>query len=139
MLKKHLLVIGGTLSLLMGVIGMLLPVLPTTPFLLLAAFCYVRGSRRMYLWLMNHRFLGTYIRNYTQYHAVSRNVKIGSLITLWASLSISIAVIGSTVVRLILVAVGIGVSIHLLTLKTMPRDAQEGAPAAPMDLEAEKD
>ena len=57
----------GTLSLAVGIIGIFLPVLPTTPLLLLAAWCYYRGSRRMYHWLMSHPHLGAYIRNFTEW------------------------------------------------------------------------
>lgn len=125
MLTKYLLVAGGTVSLGLGIIGMLLPVLPTTPFLLLAAFCYVRSSKRLYDWLMNHRLLGGYIQNYLKYRAISRNAKIASLAALWLSLSISFAAVHNTAVRLALVLVGIGVTIHLLTLKTLPKEADE--------------
>jgi uncharacterized protein len=125
MLKKHLLIIGGTLSVALGMIGIFVPVLPTTPFLLLSAFCYARGSHRLYQWLMSHRILGTYLQNYLQYHAVSKTVKIVSLIALWVSLLVSIALIGSTAVRLILVLVGIGVSLHLLMLKTLRIETPE--------------
>ena len=125
MLKKRLLIIGGTLSLGLGVVGMFLPVLPTTPFLLLTAYCYLRGSRRLYKWLMNHRLLGGYIQNYIKYRAISRNAKIASLAVLWLSLSISITVLGGTAIRLLLVLVGVGVSIHLLILKTLPKETTE--------------
>ncbi len=124
MLKKHLLAAGGTLSLGLGIAGMFLPVLPTTPFLLLAAYCYLRSSKRLYDRLMSNRLLGGYIRNYLQYRAVSRNAKIASLAALWVSLSVSFAVIGSAAVRLVLVLAGIGVTVHLLTLKTLPVEAE---------------
>ena len=137
MLKKRLLVIGGTLSLGLGVVGMFLPVLPTTPFLLLAAYCYLRGSRRLYDWLMNNRLLGGYIQNYIKYRAVSRSAKIASLIVLWLSLSISIAVIGGTAIRIVLVLVGAGVSIHLLTLKTLPKETSETNASGRKDITAE--
>ena len=137
MLKKRLLVIGGTLSLGLGVVGMFLPVLPTTPFLLLAAYCYLRGSRRLYDWLMNNRLLGGYIQNYIKYRAVSRSAKIASLIVLWLSLSISIAVIGGTAIRIVLVLVGAGVSIHLLTLKTLPKETAETNASGRKDITAE--
>ena len=124
MFKKHLLAAGGTLSLGLGIVGMFLPVLPTTPFLLLAAYCYLRSSKRLYDRLMNHRLLGGYIQNYLKYRAVSRNAKIASLAALWLSLSISFAAVHNTAVRLVLALVGIGVTIHLLTLKTIPKEAE---------------
>lgn len=137
-MKKYLLVIGGTLSLGLGIFGMFLPVLPTTPFLLLAAYCYLRSSQRLYNWLMNHRILGNYLQNYIKYHAISKTAKIASLVTLWVSLSISIAVIDSLAVRLVLVGVGIGVSIHLLMLKTLPKEAQAPGGSSQHNMAAEE-
>ena len=125
MLKKRLLIAGGTLSLGLGIIGMFVPVLPTTPFLLLTAYCYLRSSGRMYDWLMNHRIFGSYLKNYLEYHAISARAKTVSLIGLWASLTASFLLVASPVVRLILVLVGVGVSAHLLTLKTIPKSAPE--------------
>ena len=62
MLNK-LLIVVGTLSLVLGIVGVFVPLLPTTPFLLLAAACYARGSERLYRWLVGHRYLGQYIRD----------------------------------------------------------------------------
>ncbi len=127
MLTKRLLIAGGTLSLGLGILGMFVPVLPTTPFLLLTAYCYLRSSRRMYDWLMNHKVLGNYLKNYLEYHAISARAKTVSLVGLWASLTASFLLVASPVVRVILVLVGVGVSIHLLTLKTLPKSVQETA------------
>lgn len=137
MLKKHLLIVGGTLSLGLGIVGMLLPILPTTPFLLLTAWCYLRGSDRLYQWLMNHRVLGNYLKNYLKYHAITKSAKIALLAALWASLSISVAIIDGTIIRLILALVGIGVSIHLLTLKTLPKATQESSDRKQKNLTAD--
>jgi len=63
-MHKHLLVIGGSISLGLGILGIFFPVLPTTPFLLLAAFCYGRGSTRFYHWLVDRSWVGGYIRDY---------------------------------------------------------------------------
>lgn len=125
LLKKRLLIAGGTLSLVLGIIGMFVPVLPTTPFLLLTAYCYLRSSARLYGWLMNHRILGNYLKNYLEHRAISARAKAVSLVGLWASLTASFILVASPVVRLILLAVGIGVSAHLLTLKTLPKTVPE--------------
>lgn len=99
-----------------------MPVLPTTPLLLLASFCYIRSSNRMYNWLINHKILGAYIHNYVTHRAVKRSIKIGALIFLWLTLAISILIISNLHIRLFLFIVGVGVSIHLLTLKTLKED-----------------
>ena len=117
-LKKYLLIFAGSISLALGIIGVLLPVLPTTPFLLLSSFCYIRSSNRLYNWLINHKIFGSYIYNYLTYRAVKKSVKIGALIFLWFSLLISILIVSNLHLRIFLVAVGVSVSIHLLTLKT---------------------
>jgi len=118
-LKKHLLIFAGSLALVLGIIGIVLPVLPTTPFLLLASFCYMRSSKRLYDWLMNHRILGPYLYDYIMYRGVRRKARAAALFMLWLTLSISITLSDALHIRLFLVIVGISVSIHLFTLKTI--------------------
>ena len=118
-IRKYLLIFLGTLSLGLGIIGVFLPVLPTTPFLLLASFCYVRSSKRMYNWLINHRIFGSYIYCYLEYRAVPRKTKIGALIFLWTTLLVSATLVPSIQIKIFLMVVGIAVSLHLLTLKTL--------------------
>ena len=65
-LKKYLWILGGTVCVALGILGIFLPILPTTPFLLLAAYCYTRGSARLYNRLLNRSWLGGYIRNYRE-------------------------------------------------------------------------
>lgn len=121
-IKKCLLICAGTLSLALGIIGAFMPVLPTTPFLLLTAYCYMRSSNRLYNWLINHRVFGTYIYNYITYGAVTRSTKIGTLFFLWVTLLASIILTANLHLAIFLLAVGIGVSIHLFCLKTMNPD-----------------
>lgn len=118
-IKKLLLIAAGSLSVVLGAVGLAIPVLPTTPFLLLACFCFVRSSESLYQWLIHHKVFGKYIYNYVTYKAVTKKAKISALILLWASLSISIFVVNNLHVRLLLLAVGIGVTVHLLYLKTI--------------------
>ena len=118
-IKKYVLLAAGSIALALGVIGIFIPVLPTTPFLLISAYCYLRSSKRMYNWLIHHRVLGIYIYNYLEYRAVPRNTKIGALVFLWLTLTISMLLISNWHVRPILLIVGICVSIHLFTLKTL--------------------
>lgn len=118
-IKKCLLIIIGTISLVLGITGLLLPVLPTTPFLLLSSFCYLRSSQRLYRWLMSRKVFGSYIYNYLTHKAVPRNTKVFSIIFLWITLIISMILIRHWYVRAFLVLVGIGVSIHMAMLKTI--------------------
>lgn len=117
--KKYLYIALGSLAVGLGVVGIAIPVLPTTPFLLIALFFYLHSSKRLYDWLMHHRLFGTYLYNYITYRAVPRKTKIGAMIILWAGLTTSILLVDLLYVRLILVAVGIAVSAHILLLKTL--------------------
>jgi hypothetical protein len=105
----------------MGVLGVFVPLLPATPFLLLAAACFVRSSDKLHSSLMSHRLLGPYIRNYRDHRAISRSALASTLAVLWATLAVSAFLTPSTpLVRLILLGVGIGVTVHLLHLKRRP-------------------
>lgn len=117
--KKYLLISLGTLALALGVIGIFLPIMPTTPFLLLAAFCYLRSSHDLYQWLISRKVIGAYIYHYITYRAIPKKTKTFSLIFLWGTLSVSMLLLDIWYVRLILLGVGIGVSLHILSLKTL--------------------
>ncbi|WP_027630585.1 YbaN family protein [Ruminiclostridium cellobioparum] len=118
-IKKYILAGLGSIALALGIIGIFVPVLPTTPFLLLASFCYVRSSKRLHGWLMNHRVFGRYLENYITHRAVKRSVKIYALVCLWISMSVSIFVVKSIHLTVLLLLIGLGISIHLLKLKTI--------------------
>lgn len=115
---RYLYIILGVIFLSLGVIGVFLPILPTTPFLLLTSFCFLRSSKRLYNWLINHRIFGVFIYNYLTYKSATKNTKIGTIIFLWASLFISSLFISQLAIKLVLLAVGIGVTIHICTLRT---------------------
>ena len=119
LVKKCLYIILGSVSLAFGIIGVFVPVLPTTPFLLLASFCYLRSSKRMYNWLINNKIFGEYIYSYLTYKAIAKKTKGRTVVFLWVTLTISMLIVSSLHVRLLLVAVGVCVTIHLMTLKTL--------------------
>ncbi len=125
-IKKVVLIGSGTLALILAAAGLFIPLLPTTPFLLLCAFCYLRSSKRLYHWLTRHRIFGKYIDHYMMHRALPRGVKAGMLICLWLSLTISILLIYSLPVRILLLVVGLGVSIHLLSIRTSKREQKGG-------------
>ncbi|UCD10046.1 MAG: YbaN family protein [Dehalococcoidales bacterium] len=117
--KNHLLIIAGTLFVILGFLGIFLPVLPTTPFLLLAAACYFRSSDRFYRWLMNNRILGTYISNYLEGRGMSMRSKVITLLLLWLTIGLTIILgIQNIIIRIILVIIAVGVTIHIGRLKT---------------------
>lgn len=108
----------GTVSLGLGVLGIFLPLLPTTPFLLLAAFCYVRGSPRMHHWLLSHRMLGPYIRDFQSGRGIPLRTKIIALTLMWLSLAWSAWVMPIPWARWLLLIPGIGVTIYLVRTPT---------------------
>ncbi|MDD3751235.1 MAG: YbaN family protein [Tissierellia bacterium] len=122
-IKTYLLVIIGTISLILGTIGIIIPILPTTPFILLASFCYIRSSNRLYYWLINHKLFGKYIYDYLVHKSVKKSAKITAITLLWLSLGITIYLINSYI-SFILIFIGIVVSIHIISLKTLPTDAK---------------
>ena len=124
-MKNGLYLLAGTITLVVGIIGVFIPVLPTTPFLLLSSLCYLRSSPRMYEWLMGHKVLGPYISSYMIYKGITRRNKVASLVFLWATLTISRVFIGKDIVTWILLIVGILVSIHILLLRTLTQEEQE--------------
>ncbi len=80
----------GGLALALGILGIFLPLLPTTPFLLLASACFMRGSERFHCWLHQHPHLGPILYNWQQHRAVSANVKKRGYWLLAISLSFSL-------------------------------------------------
>lgn len=116
---KTLYNIAGTVALLLGILGIFLPVLPTTPFLLLASACYMRGSDRMHRWLMNQRHLGPYIRNFTAGRGIPLRAKIAALALMWTSLTLSMWFVPLPWLRLLLLVTGIGVTIYLYRMRTL--------------------
>lgn len=121
-LLNGVLVASGTFFLVLGIIGIFLPLLPTTPFLLLAAACYARGSKKFYNWLINNKFLGEYIKNYQEGRGIPLTVKIISITFLWITITFSIIIIVSNyLIQIILIIIAISVTLHILTIKTLKK------------------
>ena len=119
---RLLLVALGSVSIGLGVLGIFLPVLPTTPFLLLASFCFMRSSPRIHSWLINHKVLGEYIYFYTKHRAIRKRTRVVALASLWATLLLSAMITDKLHVRLIMLAFGAVVSLHLLRLRTVDNE-----------------
>ena len=117
-LKQKILFFVGTISVAIGVVGIFVPLLPTTPFLLLAAACYMRSSERFYRRLLNNRFFGPYIGNYMEGRGVPLRIKIYTIALLWTTISLSIFLISpGIVVKIVLAVVAIGVTLHIILLR----------------------
>lgn len=114
--RRAALLVCGTLSLSLGVIGIFVPLLPTTCFLLVAAWCYARSSPRVYDWLMGARWIGPYLRRYRDERAIPTHVKTASLAMMWITIGYSIVVFPNLLVRLALLVTALGVTWHLYRL-----------------------
>jgi len=112
-------IVAGLLSLGLGVIGIFVPVLPTTPFLLLSAGCFVRSSSRLHSWLMGHKILGPYIKQYIVYRAVTMKTKITAVSLIWCSILLSSWIVSKWMVTIILLIIASSVTVYLFTLKTL--------------------
>jgi len=118
--------IAGTVCVVLGAIGIVLPILPTTPFLLAAAACYYKSSERMHKWLLNNKWFGEYIRNYKEGKGLTRKTKITALTVLWVTISFSTVFMLQRLLpaqlvlplQLVMIAVAVAVSIHILKLPT---------------------
>jgi uncharacterized membrane protein YbaN (DUF454 family) len=127
-LRAALLVLGS-LFLLVGLVGVVVPVLPTTPFLILAAACYARSSVRCYRWLVTNRVFGRYLDDYLQGRGVSWRVKAGALVFLWAVISVSALVFVNVLwLRILLFVIALSVTAHVLMLRG--RKCQPPSPPA---------
>jgi len=116
---KLLFVSLGLISLGLGITGIFLPLLPTTPFLLLSAALFMRSSKRLYNWLINHKYLGTHIQNYIHHKTISKRSKIMSLILLWVTILASIFfVVHQIYLKLLLLFIAIAVCWHILSFKS---------------------
>ena len=126
---KTLWFIAGTICVVLGAIGMVLPLLPTTPFLLAAAACYYKSSEKMHRWLLNNKWFGEYIRNYTEGKGLTKKTKITALALLWATIGFSTVFMLNRLlpaqlvlpIQIIMIVVAIAVSLHILRLPTFKK------------------
>ncbi|MGL1933683.1 MAG: YbaN family protein [Fibrobacterales bacterium] len=122
-MKRYLFLFLGTLFLLLGIVGIVLPLLPTTPFLLLSAACYMRSSEKLYHWLTHHKTFGPLINNYLQHRALSLTTKITAISTLWLFILFATFVVTHLLwVQIALIVIATGVTFYLLSLNTMKKE-----------------
>ncbi len=109
----------GTVCVGLGILGMFLPVLPTIPFLLLALYFYGRGSKPLYNWLVNHPWIGNYLKNYRDGKGIPLGLKLLSIALLWLTMGITIFLPQSAWwLKILLLVVTAGVTFHLSKFKT---------------------
>ena len=117
--RRRLLIIAGTLFTAIGIVGIFVPILPTTPFLLLAAACYMRSSERFYNRLLHNRLFGAYLSNYLAGRGMPLRVKIWTIALLWVTIgATALFAVNHLAIRIVLILVAIGVTAHIALLKT---------------------
>ena len=121
-LMRILLVIIGTISLILGIVGIFLPLLPTTPFLLLSAALYFKSSPKLYDWLLGQKYLGPYIRNFREKKAIPLRAKILSITLMWGSMLYCVIYLVPIIwIKFLLIAIAISVTYHILSYKTLKK------------------
>jgi len=136
-IRKAALIFFGTVFVALGVLGIFLPLMPTTVFLLLASYCYSKSSDRFHALLLGNRWCGPYIKNYKDGRGMTVSNKASTILILWLSIGFSIYLVsGGFWVNLALITIAAGVSTHLLMIKTHRPDARAELTA---DLETSPD
>ena len=116
---RYALLTLGWLSVVLGVVGIFLPVLPTTPFLLLAAACFARSSERFYTWLVNHPKLGPWIRDYLDGNGIPLKGKVYAIGLMWLSISVSCFLVPLFWARAFMLTSAVCVTLYILRQKTL--------------------
>ncbi|MCX6013125.1 MAG: YbaN family protein [Chloroflexi bacterium] len=120
---RILLIIAGFLFIIIGIIGIFLPVLPTTPFLLLATACFARSSKRFYSWLINNRLFGAYIKSYREKKVIPLKVKLFTITFLWTVMLITVIfAVDLLWIRILLILIAFFVTLHILSLRNLKSD-----------------
>lgn len=125
-IRTTLLIILGTLCVVLAGLGVFIPILPTTPFLLLAAFLYARSSERFLNWLLTNRLFGKFISNYRSGLGIPILQKILTIVALWATIGASISLfVDAWWLRMLLLVIAVGVTIHLISVRTCKPQQKE--------------
>jgi len=117
-IKRYLIFLGGFISLVLGIIGIVIPILPTTPFLLIASAAFAKSSERFNNWLLNNKILGAYIKNYREGKGLPLKLKIITLSLLWITILISLLFLMELLwLQVLLICIATAVSIHIILIK----------------------
>lgn len=118
--KRIFFIILGWFSLITGIIGIFLPLLPTTPLVLLAAWCFSKSSERFHTWLIEHKYFGPILRDWQSSDGIPKRTRNRAILFMWLGMTISIIIVGRFWATLCLIIIGLTVSIYLLRMPTRP-------------------
>ena len=122
-MMRSIYIIVGTIALVIGAIGLFLPVIPTTPLVILAAACYYRGSNRLHNWILSSRWFGETVKNYQEGRGLTRDTKVRAISMMWAMILISAwFFVSNLFVRVAIICVAIGVTVYLIKLPTLEKN-----------------
>ncbi len=115
-----LLIVSGSVFVCMGVIGIFVPLMPSTVFFLLAGACYVRSSEKLYYWLLHNKYFGNHVTNFMVKKAMPMRAKIVALSMMWLTMGYSaLVIIPILSIKLLLLIIGLGVTKYILSMKTL--------------------
>jgi len=120
-LKKKIYICVGLLALGLGIIGVFLPVMPTVPFLLVALFCFERSSKKYHDMILNNKYFGKVLKDYYEGKGLTISVKIKAILFLSCGIGFSFYKVQHLHLRIMLVVIWLGVTIHIILLKTKPK------------------
>lgn len=118
-MKKQVLIAIGIISLILGVIGIFLPLLPTTPFILLSSFCFSKSSEKLHSFLINNKVFGKYLKDYEEKRGITLKNKIFVIAFLTCGIGYSFYRVENLHARIALAIIWVGVSIHIIRMKTL--------------------
>lgn len=120
--KRILYLLLGWFSLISGIIGIFLPLLPTTPFVLLAAWCFSKSSKRFHTWLLNHKFFGPIVHDWQSSDGIPRRARNRAIIFMWIGMTISMIVVSRFWATIGLILIGLCVTTYLLRMPVRSED-----------------
>ncbi|RRD21918.1 YbaN family protein [Fusobacterium canifelinum] len=121
-LKKKIYIFIGILAVGLGIIGAFLPVMPTVPFLLVALFCFERSSKKYHDMILNNKYFGKVLRDYYEGRELTTSVKIKAILFLTCGIGFSFYKVQHLHLRIMLTVIWLGVTIHIILLKTKPKE-----------------
>ena len=125
-LKKKIYICVGLLAVGLGIIGAFLPVMPTVPFLLVALFCFERSSKKYHDMILNNKYFGKVLRDYYEGRGLTTSVKIKAILFLTCGMGFSFYKVQHLYLRIMLVVIWLGVTIHIILLKTKEKWTTHG-------------